>query len=89
MHEHETHKSFWSCKDISKGKNEIPISGINEIDNDVLEIDFQWINQNILSSQLDIVDDHNFCVGCNCYPICSKSSVCSCQREMKFNGLFY
>jgi len=71
--------------DISKGRENMPISVVNTIDEDEIEKNFDYRAKRFGGRELTISLDENFLVSCKCENNCRDPSICDC-RQLTINS---
>ncbi|KAL3872344.1 hypothetical protein ACJMK2_040274 [Sinanodonta woodiana] len=67
-------------RDISKGRENIPIPCVNAVDEELVPQDFQYVTDNVETSQLNINRVLGSLQSCHCKDDCS-SMFCACGRS--------
>ena len=68
---------FW--RDISNGRERVPVSLINTINEDVLN-NFEYIAEREFHPNIELELDKNFMLCCDCTDDCRNPEKCACQR---------
>eukprot|EP00794_Sanderia_malayensis_P016212 gene16212-17843_t len=74
--------------DISRGKERIPVSCINEVDDEALPMNFTYIQEVIESETVSIMKDLVTVVGCKCTDDCGKTH-CDCIMRNEIGRCWY